>query len=163
MTVKDLECIPIKKEKIGKLRLIQVLSFKKEYGSALVFEDKNGEYYLTENGDYTELCNDLFLVKISEIKEDMEVLNYYEPDLEDFFEKVEVAEITPNCFGNFFAGGNYHHRFFMLKPNEIYLQHVRDRFHGLVFTNLKIEEDTQKGEEKLIKRFPNLKKFFKEV
>ncbi len=160
MTVKDLHCITIKKEEIGELKLIQELSFKKEYGSVLVFEDKNGEYYLTENGDYTELCNDLFLVKISEIKEDMEVLNYYEPDLEDFFEKVEATEIPQNCFGDFFAGGNYHHRFFVLKPNEIYLQHARDRFHGLVFVNLKIEEDTQKGEKKLIRHFPNLKKYF---
>lgn len=160
MTVRDLNCITIKKEEIGELKLIQELSFKKEYGSALVFEDKNREYYLTENGDYTELCNDLFLVKISEIKEEMEVLNYYEPDLEDFFKKVEVAEIPLMFFDKFFISGNHHHSFFVLKTNEIYLQHARDRCHGLIFTNIKIEEDEQKGKEKLIKRFPNLKKYF---
>ena len=160
MTVEGLHCINIKKEEIGELKLIQELSFKKEYGSTLVFKDKNNEYYLTENGDYLELCNDLFLVKISEIKENMDVLNYYEPDLEDFFKKVEVAEIPLMFFDKFFISGNHHHRFFVLKTNEIYLQHARDRCHGLIFTNIKIEEDEQKGKEKLIKCFPNLKKFF---
>ena len=160
MTIKDLICVEVKKEEIGELKLIEELCFKKEQGSTLVFKDKNGEYYLTENGDYTELCNDLFLVKISEIEENMDVLNYYEPDLEDFFEKVEVSEIPLMFFGNFFISNNHHHRFFVLKTNEIYLQHSRDRLHGLIFTNLKIEEDAQKGKEKLIKCFPNLKNFF---
>lgn len=160
MTVQDLFCIQITKEEIGELKLIEELSFKKEWGSTLVFKDKNDEYYLTENGDYTELCNDLFLVKISEIKENMDVLNYYEPDLEDFFEKIETTEISLTFFDEFFVSNNYHHRFFVLKPNEIYLQHARDRIHGLIFTNIAIEKNEQKGKEKLIKHFPNLKKFF---
>ena len=149
----DLNCITIKKEEIGELKLIQELSFKKEYGSILVFKDKNNEYYLTENGDYLELCNDLFLVKISEIEENMDVLNYYEPNLEDFFEKIEVAEIPLMFFDKFFISNNHHHRFFVLKSNEIYLQHARDKCHGLIFTNIKIEEDEQKG--KFITIYPD--------
>lgn len=152
----DFNCIFIYKEKIGDLKLIKELCYRRKESDTLVFVDEHGEYYYTVDGEYTEICCDLLLIKISEIKEYMEIVNYYEPFLDRFFTKVE--EVPEKYSKNFETKKGYYNTFFKIEK-RIYLQHMRSGYRGLIRINLEIEENAQKGKEKLIKKFPNLINF----